>query len=127
MLYNKGDKMFNIVYYTTRRGDEPVKDFVLSLDKKTAIKVFAVIDLLSREGVNLHRPYADHIRGSIRELRIKFSHNAVRILHFFIHGNKIVLVHGFLKKEMALKEKDIQLAEERMKDWIARYGGKRDE
>ncbi|MBI2119402.1 MAG: type II toxin-antitoxin system RelE/ParE family toxin [Elusimicrobia bacterium] len=101
--------MYKIIYYSTKRGDVPVKEFILSLNEKPARKVAAFIEILSREGPNLHPPYADHVRGVIRELRIQFARNSVRIMYFFIHKDPIVLLHGFLKKDMALKENDIRL------------------
>lgn len=115
--------MYTIIYYKTKRGDDPVKEFILSLDKKTAIKVNAIVELLEREGPNLHRPYADHVKGPLRELRIGFGRSEIRIIHFFIVGRRIVFLHAFLKKKDELKRADIELAEQRMKDWISRCGG----
>lgn len=115
--------MYNIIYYDTARGDSPVKDFMLSLSEKFFKKVDAVIHLLEERGHNLHRPYSDHVRGKIRELRIRFGRNSIRILYFFIKGNHVVLLHSFLKKDQKLKESDISFAENRMHDWLNRYGG----
>jgi len=39
---------------------------------------------------------------------------------FFQARDQIVLVHAFSKKSQQLKEKDIELAERRMEDWIRR-------
>lgn len=116
--------MHRIVYYTTPRGDCPVKEFMDELPRKSAEKTAIFIQYLGEKGPLLHRPYTDHVRGSIRELRVQFAHNSVRVLFFFMVKNDIVLLHGFLKKDMALRESDIRMAEERMKDWIARHGGK---
>jgi phage-related protein len=35
--------------------------------------------------------------------------------------DQIVLVHAFSKKTQQLKEKDIELAEKRMEDWLQRF------
>jgi phage-related protein len=35
--------------------------------------------------------------------------------------DQIVLAHAFSKKTQQLKEKDIELAEKRMKDWMRRF------
>jgi phage-related protein len=61
------------------------------------------------------------VRGKIRELRIHYSSNQYRILYFFHVRDQIVLVHAFSKKTQQLKEKDIDLSERRMKDWIGRF------
>jgi len=110
--------LYNLIFYTTERGDSPVDDFLDTLDKKSRAKVAAHLSLLEEQGPNLKRPYADVVRGKIRELRIHQSSNQYRILFFFQARYQIVLVHAFSKKTHQLKEKDIELAERRMEDWI---------
>jgi len=113
--------MYKVLFYQTERGTSPVHEFVLELDSKTRAKTLRYVQYLETHGPNLLRPYADVVRGKICELRIKFSHNNVRILYFFAVGRDIVLVHGFLKKTQALKPGDIELAERRMMDWNSRH------
>jgi phage-related protein len=90
--------LYNLVFYTTERGDSPVDDFFDSLDKKSRAKVAAHLSILEELGPNLKRPYADVVRGKIRELRIRKSSNQYRILYFFELRDQIILVHAFLKK-----------------------------
>lgn len=113
--------MFDLVLYTTARGDSPIDEFLDGLDKKSRAKVAAYLSLLEEEGSNLKRPYADVVRGKIRELRIHYSSNQYRVLYFFHVRDQIVLVHAFSKKTQQLKEKDIELSERRMEDWIRRF------
>jgi len=40
---------------------------------------------------------------------------------FFYFQDRIVLVHAFAKKTQQLKDRDIELAERRMEDWIERH------
>jgi hypothetical protein len=49
------------------------------------------------------------------------SSNQYRILFFFQARDQIVLTHAFSKKTQQLKEKDIELGERRMEDWIGRF------
>lgn len=118
--------MYNLVLFTAERGDSPIDEFLDGLDKKTRAKVAAYLTLLEEEGPNLKRPYADVVRGKIRELRIHYGSNQYRILYFFRVRDQIVLVHAITKKTQQLKEKDIELAESRMEDWMRRHpsGGK---
>jgi phage-related protein len=113
--------LYNLVFYTTERGDSPIDEFLDRLDKKSRAKVAAHLSLLEEQGPNLKRPYADVVRGKIRELRIHQSSNQYRILFFFQVRDQIVLAHAFSKKTQQLKEKDIELAEKRMKDWMRRF------
>jgi phage-related protein len=112
--------LYDLIFYTTERGESPVDDFLDGLDKKSRAKVAAHLSLLEEQGPNLKRPYADVVRDKIRELRIRQSSNQYRILFFFQARDQIVLAHAFSKKSQQLKEKDIELAERRMEDWIRR-------
>lgn len=115
--------MFELVLYTTERGDSPIDEFLDGLDKKSRAKVAAYLSLLEEKGPNLKRPYADVVRGKIRELRIHYSSNQYRVLYFFHVRDQIVLVHAFSKKTQQLKEKDIELSKRRIEDWIRRFSG----
>ncbi len=113
--------MYSLVFYTTKRGDSPIDEYLDELDKKSRAKVAAHLSLLEEQGPDLKRPYADIVRGKIRELRIHYRSNQYRILFFFYVRNQIVLLHAFSKKSQQLKEKDIELSERRMEDWIRRF------
>jgi len=115
------ERLYKLILYTTDRGDSPIDEFLDGLDKKSRAKVAAYLSLLEDEGPNLKRPYADVVRGKIRELRIHYSSNQYRVLYFFHVRNQIVLVHAFSKKTQQLKEKDIDLSERRMEDWMRRF------
>lgn len=113
--------VYTIIYYSTERGDQPVLVFLDNLDKKSRAKVMAHINLLAQFGPDLKRPYADHVRGKIRELRVQMGSKKYRILHFFFFEGRIVLLHALLKTTPKLKGRDIILAESCMADWIARH------
>ena len=113
--------MYNLIFYTNAQSDSPIDDFLDSLDKKSRAKVAVYLSLLEEHGPHLRRPYADIVRRKIRELRIHQSSNQYRILYFFHLRDQIVLVHAFSKKTQQLKEKDIELAEKRMEDWLRRF------
>lgn len=113
--------MYNLAFYTNTKGNSPIDDFLDSLDKKSRAKAAVHLSLLEEHGPHLRRPYADIVRGKIRELRIQQSSNQYRILYFFQLRDQIVLVHAFSKKTQQLKEKDIELAEKRMEDWLRRF------
>ena len=113
--------MYSLVLYTSERGDSPIDEFLDGIDMKSRAKVAAHLSLLEEEGPNLKRPYADIVRGKIRELRIHFSSHQYRALYFFHVHDQIVLVHAFSKKTQQLRDKDIELSTRRMEDWIRRF------
>ncbi len=109
--------MYRIAFYRTSAGRSPVEEFVNALPVKHQRKVASALEMLESEGPALRRPYADHVRGPLRELRVLFGGNQYRVFHFFLVGDLVVLVHAFQKKTQELPEREIRTAEERMKDF----------
>ena len=85
-------------------------------------EIAAWIDLLEQQGPSLKRPYADKVQDKLYELRIRLGSDNIRILYFFFVKGKIILLHGFRKKEWEIKRSDLELAEKRMHDFVERYG-----
>lgn len=107
-----------VIFYQTARGDAPVLEFIQKLDKRTRAKVERFLALLQEKGEHLHRPFVDHLRGSIRELRVKSSSDQIRVLFFFYLRNYVVLAHAIRKKTRAIPASDIDKAIRRMNDFI---------
>lgn len=116
---------WTVEYYKDKNGKEPVADFIDSLPLGTQAKVFRLMDLLGDYGVLLKEPYTKQIRDKIREIRIRDNRGAVRVLYFTFTGKRFVLLHGFVKKSDKIPEKEIEIAEKRMTDFLQRYGGKK--
>lgn len=86
--------MYVVEFYKDRKGRCFTPRFLDGLQTKVRAKVAKWIDKLEQEGPNLPRPYADKVRGKIRELRIVFGSNYYRFLYFFF-GKRIIITHGF--------------------------------
>ena len=110
---------YDIVLYETGDGRCLAKDFLEALPLKVRAKVSKWLDLLRREGPDLPRPYADVVRGKIRELRVSFGGVHHRLLHFF-HGKHIIVTHGFVKKTAAVPEEELIRAQRCLADFMAR-------
>jgi len=89
------DNMYQIIYYSNKRGDSQVEKFICSLQLKVRAKVLKWLELLEEQGSNLPRPYADTLRDKIRELRISHGRLEIRLLYFFWKNNIIVVTNGF--------------------------------
>jgi len=97
------------------------KDAVEYLDEMPnnhRAKAEAIMRRLSELGPMLHRPHADAVRGRIRELRCTMGNLAHRFLFFFDH-EKIIVTHGFLKKNDAVPEREIVRAERFNRAYLA--------
>ena len=114
--------MYEVIFYLDKRERCPTEEFLDELELKIRAKVEKWMEKLEEEGPNLPRPFADGLRGKIRELRISFSSNHYRFLYFFF-GRKIIITHGFLKKSNMIPVEEIERAERIMRDFLLRYEG----
>ena len=71
--------MYSVHFYRDERGDLPVKGFINEFNKKSRAKIGQYIGLLGQYGLDLPRPYADHVRDKIRELRVRTTDGNVRV------------------------------------------------
>lgn len=113
--------MYSIHFYVDKKGNALVRDFIKELNKKSRAKIGRYLDLLEKTGPDLVRPYADHVRDKIRELRVRVADGNVRIFYFFFIEKKIILLHAFKKKTQELPEREIAQAERNMQDFLTRY------
>lgn len=115
---------WKVKLYTTVKGDNLVEEFLKRLPRKEEAKVYREIDLLEQKGIFLGFPHTSDIRGykELKELRIKFGSNNIRIFYFLKLNNVFVLLHGFKKKTGKLPIREIMIANKRMKDYLEREG-----
>lgn len=102
-------------FYEKENGEQPAKEFMLSLDKKLRAKLADTIMILQDNGYELREPYSKHISEGIFELRAKQGSDITRVMYFFYVDRHIILTNGFIKKRKKRrnlklrKQKDIVL------------------
>ena len=115
---------YKVDLYEKVDGKTPVLEFILNLNSKQQAKVYREIDLLEKFGNELHYPHVDTIKGKkykgLWELRIEFSSDNFRIFFFLPLGNKAILLHGIVKKKKKTPIKELDIALDRMKEYIRR-------
>lgn len=107
---------WRVKYYINRRGESPVKNFLLDQDPRVQAKVLDAIDILIESGPFLKPPYMKKLGKNLYELRIK-SIVAVRVFYSPITG-VYYLLHGFVKKTQKTPDKEMKIALDRMKELI---------
>lgn len=103
-----------VEFYESEEG-YPVRDFLDRLDKRGRAKLLAAIRLLEEEGPALPFPYSSQVRGKLRELRVRSGTTHYRVLYFGAPNRALVLLHALEKRTPKLPDRDVHLAEERMK------------
>ena len=110
---------YKVKFYENNNTQEnPVLNYIEKLRAKEQQKILKHIEVLRENDGYLDEPYARHIKGKIRELRIGFSHNKHRIFYFILTGRKIILLHAFLKKTQKTPMSEIKSAENNYYDTL---------
>lgn len=112
--------MYKVIFYEDLKGSCPTDNFLDEMQLKIQAKIEKWMVKLEEEGPNLPRPFADVVRGKIRELRIRFGSDYYRFLYFFL-DKKIIITHGFLKKTDKIPPGEIDRAERMMQDYLQRH------
>ncbi len=99
-------------------GNEPVRDWLRSDELTDDDRRVVGADIQKVEwrhpvGMPLVRPMG----GGLYELRSSVSSgNEIRLL-FMVHKSELILLHGFIKKSRNTLKADLELAQDRMRDW----------
>ena len=112
-----------IEYYVDDDGTAPVREFIVSLDPKTRVRLQWSLDQLQARNIMARAPLAKHLDGKLWELRVESRTNIYRVLYFMHTGRRIVLLHAFQKKAQKTPAGEIALANKRMNRFIERRGG----
>lgn len=110
-----------ITFYKNKNNKCPVKEFLDALDWKEAKKIAWVFKAI-KEIENVPKLYFKKLNGTddIWECRIKCNKKFIRIFCFFAGGSKLILTHGFFKKDNKISINKIKRAEIYKKDYFER-------
>jgi phage-related protein len=105
-----------VVFYRTRGGGEVVRDWLRGLDEKERNAIG--LDLMRVQfrwpvGMPLCRALGD----GLREARTDLPSNRIARVIFCISQERIVVLHGFIKKTQKTPEGELALARKRKKEF----------
>lgn len=102
-----------VKFFTTTRGESPVRDFIFELDEKSIAKVSSYIELLKTDGPFLKPPYIKKLENKLYELRVP---GVVPIRIFYTaHKGEYWVLHAFKKKSQKTPAKEIRTALDRIR------------
>lgn len=113
--------MREIIFYKTKSGESPIENFLDTLSAKQVKKVTWVLQIIETMQI-VPVQYFKKLDGTddIWEIRIDFGGNTFRLFGFFEKGSLIILTNGFAKKSQKAPQSEINLAEQRKKDYQSR-------
>lgn len=110
---------YRIVYYTSPSGENPVQEFLDSLQKIQKAKVFRLFQIYQEYGLSAIVPHTKKLSGTpLWEIRIKGKDN-IRIMYIVRTKDSILVLHGFIKKTQKTPLKELRIALERYKRLVS--------
>lgn len=102
-----------VYFYREASGSEPVRDWLKSLPGNEKREIGVDIKTV-QFGWPMGMPVVDFIERDIWEVRSRLSTRIARVL-FTLDGSRMVLLHGFIKKDRKTSKPDLDLARQRLK------------
>ena len=109
-----------VTFYTTADGKCPVVEFIDSQPVKVAQKIAWILKAVQEIEKVPKTYFKKLVDTDFYEVRIELSGNIYRLLGFFHNGNIVILTNGFQKKTQKTPKSEIEVCEERMKDFLKR-------
>ncbi|MCQ2411895.1 MAG: type II toxin-antitoxin system RelE/ParE family toxin [Sphaerochaetaceae bacterium] len=113
---------FLVEFYETSQKQTPFDEFLQGLAPAMKAKVLRDLELLESFGNCLREPYSKALGDGLFELRSKLSTTITRSIYFFVEGQRIIVTHGFVKKQKRTPKEEIERAESYRNDWKRRNG-----
>ena len=100
-------------FFRTSTGREPVREWLRNLDRETKKAIGEDIKTV-QFGWPLGMPVVRKLDRDLWEIRSSLPRSVARVV-FTLHGNTIVLLHGFIKKSQKTPRKDLAVAFDRLR------------
>ena len=114
------DQQWKITYYTSSSGDNPVSNFLDSLEANSQSKILRILHNIQEYGINSAIPHIKKLSGTpLWEIRI-FGQENIRVIYVVPVKFAVLLLHGFKKKTQKTPLKELETAFRRYQDYILR-------
>ncbi len=108
-------KRISARFYKNKAGNEPVRDWLLGLNKEDRVSIGTDIQT-TEYGWPIGMPTCRSMKDGLHEVRTDLSSKRISRVLFFVDLNKMILLHGFIKKTQKTLKKDLDLAKTRKKE-----------
>ena len=99
-----------IIHYHT----EAVESFVRELPAGLLARYLRLTDMMLEFGANLGMPHTQAMSDGLFELRVKGKEGIARVFYCTLVGQRIIMLHGFIKKSQKTPPKELKLARDRL-------------
>jgi phage-related protein len=93
-----------------------VEAAVMSLPKTLLARFLALADRMEQHGPNLGEPHTKAMGDGLFEMRLKGAEGIARVFYCAVIGQRIVLLHCFVKKDQKTPQTELETARRRLKE-----------
>lgn len=104
---------WKVVYYISTTGENPVSDFLDTLQKQTQSKIIRILHNIEEYGLQSVIPHIKKMSGTpFWEIRILGQDN-IRVIYVVFVKSQILVLHGFIKKTDKTPIKELEIVNKR--------------
>lgn len=88
-----------------------------SLSDDARQRFLRIAELIEKHGAAaMHEPHIKHLEGKLYEMRMKGKDGISRAMYVTAMGERVVVVHAFVKKTQRTPSRALELARQRAKE-----------
>ena len=111
-----GEPLLRVSFFRTDSGRVPVREWLKGLDERDRKSIGRDIQFVQFRWP-LGMPLVRKIEPYLWEVRSQLSSRRTARVLFTISNNKMVLLHGFIKKTQRISQTDLSIARQRRNLW----------
>lgn len=107
---------YKMTKWTIEFFDQSVENETLELPPKILAKILHIFELIQEHGAQLGEPYTKPLNDGLFEVRAKSNEGTGRSIYCYQKGQKIIILHSFVKKDQKTPKRDLKIAHKRKKE-----------
>ena len=114
------DLGWKVVYYISANGENPVSDFLDTLEQSSQSKILRILHNIQEYGLDSVIPHIKKLTGTpFWEIRI-LGRNSIRVIYVVPAKFQVLVLHGFKKKTQKTPLKELEIATRRYNEYVLR-------
>ncbi|MDZ4739806.1 MAG: type II toxin-antitoxin system RelE/ParE family toxin [Alphaproteobacteria bacterium] len=103
--------------WTVEFLNETARDELRALPDDSRARFERIVALISVKGLSqLREPYVKHLEGKLWEMRMKGKDGIARSIYVAATGQRVVILHSFMKKTQKTPQSALETARTRAKE-----------
>jgi phage-related protein len=102
--------------WTIEFFDKGVEAETFALPPKILAKMLHIFELIEMAGAQLGKPYTKPLNDGLFEVRAKAKEGIGRSIYCYQKGQKIIILHSFVKKDQKTPKRNLEIALRRKKE-----------